>query len=60
MPLMLGGAASLATSCIRIEERAKYIIDIGTMLDELKCVEYVMLWDRAAKPKARRTNDRYG
>ena len=34
MPLMLGGAESLETSCIRIEEILKYSADIG--LDEMK------------------------
>ena len=32
MPLMLGGAESLETSCIRIEEILKYSVDIGMML----------------------------
>ena len=32
MPLMLGGAGSLETSCIRIEEILKYSLDIGMML----------------------------
>ena len=33
-------------SCIRIEERLKYSVDIGIMLDEMKYVKYVIVWVR--------------
>ena len=51
----IGGAESLETSCIRIEERLKYSIDIGIILDEMNYVKYVIAWVRNLAKFIRRT-----